>query len=214
MSDLRVVIADDHHVFRMGLHRLLDSVPGIAVVAEAADTAATVAAVRDHDPDVAIIDLHMPGGGGVDATAQIRGQSPRTRVLVLTMHSDHVMVRQAVRAGARGYLLKDAEPEEIIGAVRAVHADQAIFDSGVADRMLAALTETGPAKPFPQLTDREFDILARMAAGQSNQAIAARVGISTKTVQNHVSNILLKLGVADRAQAVARARDAGVHRPG
>ncbi|MEU5527967.1 response regulator transcription factor [Micromonospora chersina] len=214
MSDLRVVIADDHHVFRMGLHRLLDSVPGIAVVAEAADTAATVAAVRDHDPDVAIIDLHMPGGGGVDATAQIRGQSPRTRVLVLTMHSDHVMVRQAVRAGARGYLLKDAEPEEIIGAVRAVHADQAIFDSGVADRMLAALTETGPAKPFPQLTDREFDILARMAAGQSNQAIAARIGISMKTVQNHVSNILLKLGVADRAQAVARARDAGVHRPG
>ncbi|MEU9738952.1 response regulator transcription factor [Micromonospora chersina] len=214
MSDLRVVIADDHHVFRMGLHRLLDSVPGIAVVAEAADTAATVVAVRDHDPDVAIIDLHMPGGGGVDATAQIRGQSPRTRVLVLTMHSDHVMVRQAVRAGARGYLLKDAEPEEIIGAVRAVHADQAIFDSGVADRMLAALTETGPAKPFPQLTDREFDILARMAAGQSNQAIAARIGISMKTVQNHVSNILLKLGVADRAQAVARARDAGVHRPG
>lgn len=214
MSDLRVVIADDHHVFRMGLHRLLDSVPGIAVVAEAADTAGTVAAVRAHDPDVAIIDLHMPGGGGVEATEQIRSQRPRTRVLVLTMHSDHAMVRQAVRAGARGYLLKDAEPEEIIGAVRAVHADQAIFDSGVADRMLAALTEAGPAKPFPQLTDREFDILGRMAAGQSNQAIAARVGISMKTVQNHVSNILLKLGVADRAQAVARARDAGVHRPG
>ncbi|SCF34120.1 DNA-binding response regulator, NarL/FixJ family, contains REC and HTH domains [Micromonospora viridifaciens] len=214
MTELRVVIADDHHVFRMGLHRLLDSVPGVSVVAEAADTAGTVAAVREHDPDVAIIDLHMPGGGGVDATEQIRRHGLRARVLVLTMHSDHVLVRQAVRAGARGYLLKDAEPDEIIGALRAVHADQAIFDSAVADRMLATLGETGPATPFPQLTEREFDILGRMAAGQSNQAIAARIGISVKTVQNHVSNILLKLGVADRAQAVAKARDAGVHRPG
>ncbi|MFE9958065.1 response regulator [Micromonospora sp. NPDC005299] len=214
MSELRVVIADDHHVFRMGLHRLLDSVPGISVVAEAADTPGAVAAAREHDPDVAIIDLHMPGGGGVDATEQIRRHGLRTRVLVLTMHSEHVMVRQAVRAGARGYLLKDAEPDEIIRAVRAVHADQAIFDAAVADRMLAALTETGPANPFPQLTEREFDVLARLAAGQSNQAIAARIGISLKTVQNHVSNVLLKLGVADRAQAVAKARDAGVHRPG
>lgn len=214
MNELRVVIADDHHVFRMGLHRLLDSVPGISVVAEAADTPGAVAAAREHDPDVAIIDLHMPGGGGVDATEQIRRQGLRTRVLVLTMHSEHAMVRQAVRAGARGYLLKDAEPDEIIRAVRAVHADQAIFDAAVADRMLAALTETGPANPFPQLTEREFDVLARLAAGQSNQAIAARIGISLKTVQNHVSNVLLKLGVADRAQAVAKARDAGVHRPG
>ncbi|MGR6317584.1 response regulator transcription factor [Micromonospora soli] len=214
MSSLRVVIADDHHVFRMGLHRLLDSVPGIIVVAEAADTAGAVAAVREHDPDVAIIDLHMPGGGGVDATEEIRGQGLRTRVLVLTMHSDHAMVRQAIRAGARGYLLKDAEPDEIIGAVRAVHADQAIFDAGVADGMLVALGEAGPTSPFPQLTERELDILARMSAGQSNQAIAARIGISLKTVQNHVSNVLLKLGVADRAQAVAKARDAGVHRRG
>jgi DNA-binding NarL/FixJ family response regulator len=130
------------------------------------------------------------------------------------MHSDHAMVRQAIRSGARGYLLKDAEPDEIIRAVRAVHADQAIFDSAVADRMLAAISEAGASNPFPQLTEREYDVLARMAAGQSNQAIAARLGISVKTVQNHVSNVLLKLGVADRAQAVARARDAGVRRPG
>ncbi|MCW3820404.1 response regulator transcription factor [Micromonospora sp. DR5-3] len=213
MNELRVVIADDHHVFRMGLHKLLDSVPGISVVGEAADTAATVAAVVEHDPDVAIIDLHMPGGGGVEATEQIRRAEVRARVLVLTMHADHAMVRQAIRAGARGYLLKDAEPDEIIRAVHAVHANQAILDSAVADRMFAALADTNPANPFPQLTEREFDILARMAAGQSNPAIAARLGISPKTVQNHVSNVLLKLGVEDRAQAVARARDANVHRP-
>ncbi|GGQ05055.1 response regulator transcription factor [Streptosporangium pseudovulgare] len=213
MNELRVVIADDHHVFRMGLRRLLDSVPGIGVVAEAGDTDATVAAVVEHDPDVAIIDLHMPGGGGASATEQIRRGGLRTRVLVLTMHAEHAMVRQAIRAGARGYLLKDAEPDEIIRAVHAVHADQAILDSAVADRMLAALADTAPANPFPQLTGRELDILARMAAGQSNQAIAARIGISLKTVQNHVSNVLFKLGVEDRAQAVARARDAGVHRP-
>ncbi|MFI7518640.1 response regulator [Micromonospora globbae] len=214
MSDLRVVIADDHHVFRMGLRRLLDSVPGVTVVAEAADAPGVVAAVLDHDPDVAVIDLHMPGGGGVEATDELRQRGARARVLVLTMHSDHAMVRQAIRSGARGYLLKDAEPDEIIRAVRAVHADQAIFDSAVADRMLAAISEAGASNPFPQLTEREYDVLARMAAGQSNQAIAARLGISVKTVQNHVSNVLLKLGVADRAQAVARARDAGVRRPG
>jgi len=213
MNELRVVIADDHHVFRMGLHKLLDNVSGISVVGEAADTAATVAAVVEHEPDVAIVDLHMPGGGGVEATEQIRRAGVRTRILVLTMHADHAMVRQAIRAGARGYLLKDAEPDEIIRAVHAVHANQAILDAAVADRMFAVLADSHPTNPFPQLTEREFDILARMAAGQSNQAIAARLGISPKTVQNHVSNVLLKLGVEDRAQAVARARDANVPRP-
>lgn len=213
MTQLRVVIADDHHVFRMGLHKLLDSVDGISVVGEAADTGETVAAVLEHDPDVAIVDLRMPGGGGVEAIHEIRRERPGARILVLTMHSEDALARQAIRAGARGYVLKDAAPDEIVRAVNAVHADQAILDPAVADGLLAALATTGPASPFPQLTERELDILARLAAGQSNPAIAARLGISLKTVQNHVSNVLLKLGVADRAQAVARARDVGLYRP-
>jgi len=210
VTEVRVVIADDHHVFRMGLRRLFDAIPGVTVVGEASDTDSTVATVLEHDPDVAVVDLHMPGGGGVQATEAIRRAGVKTRVLVLTMYSDDALVRRAMRAGARGYLLKDAEPDEIIRAVHAVNSDQAILDPAVADRMLAALVEPTSTGPFPQLTGRESDILARMAAGQANQAIATRLGISVKTVQNHVSNILLKLGVADRAHAVAKARDAGL----
>jgi DNA-binding NarL/FixJ family response regulator len=204
---MRVVVADDHPVFRMGLRRMLESVPEMEVVGEAWDTASTVETVVGTQPDVVVMDLHMPGGGGVEATEQLRRRVPAVRVLVLTMHSDAGLVRRALRAGARGYVLKDASSEEILRALAAVHADQAILDASIADRIFAAAPEAGP---FPQLTEREMDILERMAAGLTNEAIALRLGISVKTVQNHVSNVLLKLGARHRGEAIARARDAGI----
>jgi DNA-binding NarL/FixJ family response regulator len=204
---MRVVVADDHPVFRMGLCRLLESVPDVEVVGEAWDTASAVETVVGTRPDVVVMDLHMPGGGGVEAAQQIRRRTPDVRVLVLTMHSDAALVRRALRAGARGYVLKDASSEEILRALAAVHADQAILDASVADHLFAATPEPGP---FPQLTERETDILERMAAGLDNEAIALRLGISVKTVQNHVSNVLLKLGARHRGEAIARARDAGM----
>jgi DNA-binding NarL/FixJ family response regulator len=151
----------------------------------------------------------MPGGGGVTATERIGRAAPGVRVLVLTMHADSARVREALRAGARGYIVKDAPPDDILRAVEAVHADQAILDPAVAGALMTA--GRGPrVQAFPQLTERELDVLERMSGGATNDAIAARLGISVKTVQNHVSNVLLKLGVASRAAAVARARDAGL----
>ncbi len=155
------------------------------------------------------MDLDMPGGGGVAATERLAPSCPGTRVLVLTMHADSPRVRQALAAGARGYVLKDAPPDDILRAIEAVHAGQTIVGAALASALLAG--DVPPSRAaFPQLTDRERDVLERMSAGISNDAIAARLGISVKTVQNHVSNVLLKLGVSTRAAAVARARDAGI----
>jgi DNA-binding NarL/FixJ family response regulator len=179
------------------------------VVGEAADTEAAVAAALELTPDVLVVDLDMPGGGGVEATARVTGTAPGVRVLVLTMHSDTARVAEALAAGARGYVVKDAPSDDILRAIEAVHADQAILDPAVVSAP-TALGRPGRRPAFPQLTERELDILERMAGGIPNDAIAARLGISVKTVQNHVSNVLLKLGVASRAAAVARARDAGL----
>lgn len=151
----------------------------------------------------------MPGGGGVVATERVVRETPGVRVLVLTMHADTVRLAEALAAGARGYVVKDAPSEDILRAIAAVHADQAILDPSVVSA-LTAIGRAGRRPPFPQLTEREHDVLERMAAGLANEAIALRLGISVKTVQNHVSSVLLKLGVATRAAAVARARDAGV----
>jgi DNA-binding NarL/FixJ family response regulator len=205
---VRVVVADDHAVFRLGMRRLLGAVPGFDVVGEAADTEAAVAAVRELTPDVLVVDLDMPGGGGVVATGRVVAAVPQVRVLVLTMHADVARVAQALAAGARGYVVKDAPPEDILRAIDAVHADQSILDPAVA----GALARLGARRPgaFAHLTDREHDVLERMASGASNEAIAERLGISVKTVQNHVSSVLLKLGVSTRSAAVARARDAGI----
>jgi DNA-binding NarL/FixJ family response regulator len=215
VTTIRVVVADDHYVFREGLRSLLATVPGIEVVGEAGATDEAVAVCLDLLPDVVVMDLRMPGAGGVAATEVIARSAPQVRVLVLTMHAEDAVVRQALRAGARGYLLKDAGPDEIIRAITALHADQAILDPQVASAVFHAAGRSAdgdaPAA-FRQLTDRERDVLARVARGHTNLAIATALGLSIKTVQNHVSNILLKFGVSDRAQAVVAAHDAGLDR--
>jgi DNA-binding NarL/FixJ family response regulator len=212
VTPIRLVIVDDHVVFREGLRALLGRVDDIEIVGEAADTQQAIEVSQTLRPDVVLMDLHLPGGGGELAASSIIASHPEIAVLVLSMHSDDAHLREALHAGARGYLLKDAEPEAIIRAILAVHEGQAIFDRAIAARVVAASGSSPLDRPFPVLTDREYEILDRLARGLRNDEIAARIGISVKTVQNNVSTILLKLGVTDRAQAVAVARDAGLGR--
>jgi DNA-binding NarL/FixJ family response regulator len=207
---IRVVVADDHPVVRAGLSALLDSLPGIEVVAVAANGRAAVKEVVLHRPDVAVLDLKMPDLDGFGATREIIRAAPEVAVLVLTMFDDDESVFAAMRAGARGYVVKGAEQEELGRAVRAVAAGEAIFGPAVAQRMLRFFTPAPVADPFPQLTAREREILGLLAASLSNAAIASRLGLSPKTVANHISSIFNKLQVADRAQAILRARDAGL----
>jgi DNA-binding NarL/FixJ family response regulator len=209
---LRVVIADDHPVFLQGLRTLLHA-SDVDVVAEAADGAAAVSACVRHRPDVALLDLHMPELSGVEVTRALAARCPQTAVLVLTMYDDDRTLLAAVRAGARGYLLKGAGQEEISRAVRAVAAGGMIYGAGVGERLVTALSAAaspGGSVPFPELSPREREILDLMARGDGNVPIARRLGLSEKTVRNHVSNIFLKLRVSDRVAAVVMARDAGL----
>jgi DNA-binding NarL/FixJ family response regulator len=199
-------------VFREGLRALLGRVDEIEIVGEAATTQDAIEVTEAVRPDVVLMDLHLPGDGGEVATTTILASHPEVAVLVLTMHSDDAHLRRALNAGARGYLLKDADPDTIVRAIVAVDEGQAIFDRGIAARVIAATGTPDAERPFPVLTDREYEILDRIARGLPNNAISARMGISIKTVQNNVSTILLKIGAADRAQAVALARDAGMGR--
>jgi DNA-binding NarL/FixJ family response regulator len=211
VTALRVVVADDHPVFRSGLRTLLEDL-GVEVVAEAADGARAVELAVEHGPDVVLMDLQMPGVNGLEATRRLSSAAPAVRVLVLTMVEDDATLFAALRAGAAGYLLKGAGPDEIDRAVRGVAAGDAVYGAGVADR-LRAMFAAGPAPApvaFPQLAERERDVLALMAAGASNAEIAARLFLSDKTVRNYVSSIFSKLGVRDRAQAIVRAREAGL----
>jgi DNA-binding NarL/FixJ family response regulator len=211
MSDLRVVIADDHPIFREGLATALASLDGVEVVEQVADGTEAVDAVARLEPDVVLMDLHMPGLSGIDATRQIAAQSPGTAVLVLTMLEDDESVLASMRAGARGYLVKGAERRDIARALDAVARGEVIFGSAVAERALASIA-SAPARrgPFPDLTEREHEILDLVARGLTNQAIASRLVLSEKTVRNHVSNIFVKLPAADRADAIVRAREAGL----
>jgi DNA-binding NarL/FixJ family response regulator len=212
MTPIRVAVVDDHMIFREGLRALLGRADDIEIVGEAATTQEAIEVADTLRPDVVLMDLNLPGGGGEVATTEILAAHPEVAVLVLTMHSDDAHLRHALNAGARGYLLKDAEPDAIVRAGLAVNEGQAIFDRGIAAHVIAATGTLQAERPFPVLTDREFEILDRLARGLRNDAISARMGISMKTVQNNVSSILLKLGAADRAQAVAIARDAGMGR--
>lgn len=210
MTPIRVVIIDDHVVFREGLRTLLSRVVEVEVVGEAATTDEAITVVRDIRPDVVLMDLHLPGSGGIEATSTITAEGTASAVLVLTMSADDSHVRRALAAGAHGYLLKDAQPEAIVLAIISVHQGQLVFDAGIAGPILDATSGSRMTRPFPTLTPREHEVLERLARGLRNDAIAARLGISTKTVQNTVSGIFLKLGARDRAHAVSMARDAGL----
>jgi DNA-binding NarL/FixJ family response regulator len=208
----RVLIVDDHPVFRDGLRLLLASEEDIAVV-EAGDGAAAIASAADLQPDVVVMDLHLPGVDGVEATRAIVRTSPHIGVLVLTMFDDDESVFAVMRAGARGFLLKGTARAEILQAVRAVAAGSAVFGPTIARRVIDYFAAPRPAvdpQLFPELTGREREVLALVAAGETNEAIARRLSVSPKTVRNHVSNIFTKLQVADRAQAIVRARRAGL----
>ncbi|SFR22526.1 DNA-binding response regulator, NarL/FixJ family, contains REC and HTH domains [Lentzea waywayandensis] len=211
----RVVIADDHPVFRRGLKALLDGEDGLEVVGDAADGQEAVKVVLDLEPDVVVMDLHMPVLGGVEAAKQIREVLPDIGVLVLTMHEDDELVFAAMKAGARGYLVKTTDDDEIVRAVQAIGAGEAIFSATIAQRMMGYFTAISSSKAvlFPQLTDRERDVLELMASGLDNPSIAHRLSLSGKTVRNRVSAIFTKLQVADRAQAIVRAREAGLGSP-
>jgi DNA-binding NarL/FixJ family response regulator len=209
---LRVVVVDDHPVFRMGLIALLTSIEGIDVVGEAADADAAVALVAERRPDVVLMDLHLGDSSGIDATRRILAVDGEIGVLAVTMMDDDDSVFAAMRAGARGYLLKGASPDDIERAVRAVARGEVLLGSQVAARALGFMTDAQTAQnlAFPQLTSREREILDLVARGLDNTSISRRLGLSPKTVRNHLSSVFTKLQVVDRAQAIVRAREAGL----
>lgn len=213
MADpVRVLIADDHRLFLEGLDALLSSLPGLEVVGRA--TTGTEAALRAAElhPDVILMDISMPGLSGLEATRQIVRASPRVAVLMVTMFDDDESVFAAMRAGARGYLLKGADRDELYRAVTAAARGEALFSPQIAARLMrffAAPRPDLPVNAFPDLTEREREVLGLIAAGRGNAAIARSLDITSKTVRNHVSNIFSKLQVADRAEAIARAKEAG-----
>ena len=217
-SPLRVVIADDHPVFRDGLAHLIGDLDGIDVVAVAANGHEVVELADRLAPDVIIMDLRMPELDGIEATRRITAADPSIGVVVLTMFEEDELLLAAVRAGARGYLLKDADEDEIATVLRGVARGEAIFGPGLAGRILDHLgaipaSAAAAAHPFPQLTSREREVLDLVARGNSNTQIARTLFLSERTVRNYVSIIFTKLEVADRAHAIAAARDAGIGAP-
>jgi DNA-binding NarL/FixJ family response regulator len=212
---IRLLLVDDHPLFRKGMRVLLESVADFDLVGEAASGPEAVARCLDLLPDVVLMDLQMPGGSGLDAAREIVAASPVTQVLVVTLFEDDDSVFAALRAGARGYLLKDATEDDMLRAIRAVAGGQAIFGPAVASRVLAYFAggRTDDPRIFPTLTEREREILVQLAQGQRNAAIADALYLSPKTVANHLSNIFSKLQVASRAEAIVRAREAGLGTP-
>ncbi len=209
---LRVLLADDHPLYREGLATAIGAMPYVEVVGEAANGQEVVDLADTLQPDVVIMDLYMPVCNGIDATRQILAKRPQTAVLVLTMVDNDDSTFAAMRAGARGYLLKGADRSEIGRALETVANGELVFGATIATRILAWFAAGGGTRlpPFPELTDREREVLDLIAQGLTNAAIAARLVVSDKTVRNHVSNVFAKLHVTDRAAAVARARDAGL----
>jgi len=213
MEAIRILIADDHPLFRHGIRELLNLTPDIQVVGEATTGEEAITQAEALHPDAILMDINMPGVNGIEATRRILHNAPHIRILVVTMFEDDATVFAAMRVGARGYVLKDAEKENILRAIQAVGNGEAIFSPTIATRLIDFFSTQSSALPkeiFPSLTERERGILQLIARGKSNAEISRELSLSPKTVYNYVSNILNKLQVADRAQAVIRARDAGL----
>jgi DNA-binding NarL/FixJ family response regulator len=217
MDKIRILIADDHALFREGLRALFAALPDIEVIGEANEGEAAITQVDALQPDVVLMDINMPGVDGIEATRRILSTHTNLGIIMVTMLEDDASVFAAMRAGARGYVLKGAHHDEILHAIRAVAAGQAVFGPAIAARIMAFFQNLNsthkpiaPTNVFPELTDREREVLRLMTQGASNKDIAEKLVISGKTVSNHISNIFSKLQVADRAQAVLRARDAGL----
>lgn len=210
---MRVVVVEDHPLYRAAVVSLAAGLPGFEVVGAYGDADAALAAAAVDSPDVVVLDLSLPGTDGISALGSFRALEPAPSVLVLTMSEDPPVLAAAVRAGARGYVVKGAEPDDIALALRSVARGLVVFGSQVSGAVMAQASgrsRTGPAAVFPELTTREADVLDLLARGRSNQEIASALFLSPKTVRNHVSAVLAKLGVATRSEAVARARDKGL----
>ena len=210
---LRILLVDDHPLVREGLRTLLTSLPGMIIIGEAENGEEAVRQALELQPDIILMDLHMPRLNGIEATRHILQASPHIGILVLTMLEDDDSVFGAMRAGARGYLLKGAGKEEVLRAITVVAHGEAIFSPQIAQRLMQYFANMRPVIPehaFPDLTEREREVLALIVDGKSNAQIAESLVLSPKTVSNHISNIFSKLQVVDRAQAVSRARQAGL----
>jgi len=213
-EQLRILIADDHPMFCEGLVSILQSEEGLEIVGQASDGIEAVRLAESLQPDVILMDVNMPGKNGIEATREIIGTSPHIGILILTMFDDDTSVFSAMRSGARGYLLKGAQREEIVRAIQVVGGGEAIFSAAIARKMMfyfdAIMNKTAGNVLFPQLTEREREVLEWITRDLSNAEISRKLGLTLKTVRNHVSNILSKLQVADRTQAVMIAREAGM----
>ena len=212
-KNVRVVVVDDHALIREGVRALIGSIDGMDLVGEAANGDEALAVVRETRPDVVLMDLHMPGTDGITATREISTAFPATSVLVVSMLDDDASVFAAMQAGARGFVLKGADPDELRRSIAGVANGEAIFGPGIAERVLDLLTRPTSAEAdavFPELTAREREVLDHVARGETNPVIACALYLSPRTVANHVSNILTKLHATDRTDVALRARDAGL----
>lgn len=213
MEPIRILIADDHTLFRQGIRALLDSVADVELVGEAATGDEVVAQAAALQPDVILMDIKMPGMNGIEATRRVLSEDRGIAVVVLTMLEDNDSVFAAMRAGARGYVVKGADEEEMLRVIRAVAGGEALFGQAIAERVMGFFTNAGPlpkGRLFSELTEREREVLDLIARGYSNAEIADRLYLSPKTVRNHISSVFEKLQVSSRAQAIVRAREAGM----